>query len=55
MLKIIKKRKMSYIDFIIATFLILILILLTVILVILNDFKEEIWERVVFPKRGKKK
>ena len=40
---------MSYIDLIIATFFILILILLTIILVILNDFKEEIWERIVFP------
>lgn len=40
---------MSYIDLIIATFLFLILILLTIILVILNDFKEEIWERIVFP------
>lgn len=40
---------MSYIDIIIATLLLLILILLTVILVILNDFKEEIWERIVFP------
>ena len=46
---------MSYIDLIIATFLILILILITIILVILNDFKKEIWERIVFPKRGKKK
>lgn len=40
---------MSYIDLIIATLLLLILILLTIILVILNDFKEEIWESVVFP------
>ena len=46
---------MSYIDLIIATFLILILILITVILVILNDFKKEIWEAFVFPKKGKKK
>ena len=46
---------MSYIDFIIATFLVLILILLTIVLVILNDFKKEIWEAFVFPKRGKKK
>lgn len=40
---------MPYIDLIIATFLILILILLTIILVILNDFKEEIWEVIIFP------
>ena len=40
---------MSYIDIIIATLLLLILILLTIILVILNDFKEEIWESLVFP------
>lgn len=40
---------MSYIDLIIATFLFLILILLTIILVILNDFKEEIWKVIVFP------
>lgn len=40
---------MTYIDIIIATFLILILILITIILVILNEFKEEIWETVVFP------
>lgn len=40
---------MSYIDLIIATFLFLILILLTIILVILNDFKEEIWETIIFP------
>ena len=40
---------MSYIDIIIATFFILILILITIILVILNDFKEEIWEVFVFP------
>ena len=46
---------MSCIDIIIATLLLLILILLTIILVILNDFKEEIWERIVFPKKGKKK
>ena len=46
---------MSYIDLIIATLLVLILILLTIILVILNDFKEEIWEVFVFPKKGKKK
>ena len=46
---------MPYLDIIIATFLILILILITVILVILNDFKKEIWERIVFPKKGKKK
>ena len=46
---------MSYIDLIIATFLILILILLTIILVILNDFKEEIWETLVFPEEREDK
>ena len=40
---------MSYIDIIIVTFFILILILITIILVILNDFKEEIWEVIIFP------
>ena len=40
---------MSCIDIIIATFFILILILITIILVILNDFKEEIWEVIIFP------
>lgn len=40
---------MSCIDIIIVTFFILILILVTIILVILNDFKEEIWEVIIFP------
>ena len=43
------------ISFILAIILFIIDLISCIILIILNKHKEEIWEVIVFPKKGKKK